>query len=93
MTENKFVYIKLVFVIIMKKRLIGIVTKNNSAKTITVTIERLVKHPKYEKFLRKKTTLKVHDEKDQAKSGDKVEIIETRPLSKTKRWSLVRVIS
>ena len=68
-----------------------IVVKNNSAKTITVSLGRLVKHPKYGKYLHRTTTYKVHDEKNQAKVGDEVEIMESRPFSKTKRWCLIKV--
>ena len=71
----------------------GAVVKNNSPKTITVVLERLVKHPRYGKYIRKTSSYKVHDEKNEAKVGDKVEITESRPLSKTKRWRLVKIVS
>ena len=62
------------------------------AKTITVTVERKVKHPIYGKFIKKSTKFHAHDEKDEASIGDVVRIMETRPLSKTKRWRLVEVV-
>ena len=62
-------------------------------KSITVVVQRLVKHPLYEKFLRRKTKLHAHDEKNEANIGDTVEIMETRPVSKLKRWRLVRVVA
>ena len=61
-------------------------------KTITVAVERKVKHPIYGKFLNKTTKFHAHDEKNECTVGDVVKIMETRPLSKTKRWRLVEVI-
>jgi small subunit ribosomal protein S17 len=61
-------------------------------KTITVKVEKLVKHPLYGKYIKRATIYKAHDEEKKAKVGDKVEIMETRPLSKTKRWRLVRIL-
>jgi small subunit ribosomal protein S17 len=61
-------------------------------KTITVAVERKVKHPIYGKFVKKTTKFHAHDENNEAKPGDVVKIMETRPLSKTKRWRLVEVI-
>lgn len=75
-----------------RKSKTGLVTSDRMNKTITVESVRLVKHRRYGKFLKKITVYKVHDEKNEAKTGDQVEISETRPLSKTKRWRLVRVI-
>jgi len=74
-----------------KKKIVGTVTKNNSAKTITVLLERLVKHPKYGKYLRHTSKYKVHDEKNEARVGDEVEVAEARPFSRTKKWRLVSV--
>lgn len=71
---------------------IGNVTSDKMQKTITVVVERLVKHPVYSKYVRQRTVLKAHDEKREAKTGDLVEVAFTRPLSKTKRWTLVRVV-
>lgn len=68
------------------------VTGNRMDKTITVTVERRVKHPIYGKFVKKSTNFHAHDEKNECGVGDTVRIMETRPLSKTKRWRLVDVI-
>jgi small subunit ribosomal protein S17 len=73
-------------------RRIGIVTSNKMKKTITVVVERLVKHALYKKYVRQRTVLKAHDETNVAKIGNVVEVEFTRPLSKTKRWNLVRVL-
>jgi small subunit ribosomal protein S17 len=70
----------------------GVVTSNKMTKTITVKVERKVKHPIYGKFLKKSTSFHAHDEENTAGIGDTVRIMETRPLSKTKRWRLVEVI-
>ena len=70
----------------------GIVTSDKTAKTRRVEIPRLVKHPRYGKYVRRKTICYVHDENNDSKTGDLVEIIESPPLSKTKRWALVRVV-
>lgn len=69
----------------------GTVASAKPDKTITVVVERLVKHPVYEKFLRRRTKLHAHDENNEAHVGDVVEIQQTRPLSKLKRWRLVKV--
>ena len=76
----------------LRKTRIGVVTSNKMAKTITVAVERKVKHPIYGKFVKKTTKFHAHDEKDECTIGDMVRIMETRPLSKTKRWRLVEVI-
>ena len=68
------------------------VISNKMAKTITVTVERKVKHPIYGKFIKKTTKFHAHDEKNEASIGDVVRIMETRPLSKTKRWRLIEVV-
>ena len=68
------------------------VTSNKMAKTITVAVERKVKHPMYGKFLKKTTKFQAHDEKNECSIGDTVKIMESRPLSKTKRWRLVEVV-
>ncbi len=75
-----------------KKVAIGVVTSDRMAKTRVVEIPRLIKHPKYGKFTRSKTKCYVHDETEQASMGDTVEIVESRPYSKLKRWELVRVV-
>lgn len=74
------------------KVLVGIVSSDKMTKTIVVKVERYFRHPKYGKYIRRFTVCKAHDEKEQAGEGDKVEIMETRPLSKTKRWRLVRIL-
>ena len=71
---------------------IGRVISDKMDKTITVMIERRVKHPLYGKFIRRSTKLHVHDENNECKTGDTVEIRECRPMSKTKSWTLVRVV-
>ncbi len=71
---------------------VGRVTSDKMDKSITVAIERRVKHPLYGKFITKTTKLHVHDEENVSHIGDRVEIRETRPISKTKSWTLVRVI-
>ncbi|MBN2854628.1 MAG: 30S ribosomal protein S17 [Halothiobacillus sp. 24-54-40] len=71
---------------------VGRVTSDKMDKSITVAIERRVKHPLYGKFITKTTKLHVHDEENVSRIGDRVEIRETRPISKTKSWALVRVI-
>jgi small subunit ribosomal protein S17 len=71
---------------------IGIVVSDARQKTITVEVQYVVKHARYGKFLYRSTKLHVHDEKNEAKKGDRVEVTETRPLSKQKRWRLVRVV-
>ena len=76
----------------LRKTRIGVVTSNKMTKTITVAVERKVKHPIYGKFLKKTTKFHAHDEKDECSIGDMVRIMETRPLSKLKRWRLVEVI-
>lgn len=70
----------------------GRVVSDKMDKSFTVAIERMVKHPIYGKFIRRTTKLHVHDETNQAKQGDLVEIRECRPISKTKSWTLVRVV-
>jgi small subunit ribosomal protein S17 len=72
---------------------IGMVSSAARNKTIAVTVDYLVRHPKYGKFLKRNTVLHAHDEKGEAKKGDIVEVAECRPLSKTKRWRLIRIIT
>jgi small subunit ribosomal protein S17 len=76
----------------LRKMRIGVVVSNKMEKSITVAIERKVKHPLYGKFLKKTTKLHAHDEKNECSEGDVVKIMETRPLSKTKKWRLVEVV-
>ncbi len=75
-----------------RKTRIGIVKSSKMEKTITVAVERKIKHPLYGKFLKKTTSFHAHDETNTATAGDVVRIMETRPLSKTKRWRLVEII-
>jgi len=75
-----------------RKREIGTVIADKMDKTVSVKVERLVQHPLYKKYIKKYTTYKVHDEKNECHIGDKVLIVETRPLSKTKRWSVKELI-
>jgi len=75
-----------------RKTRIGVVSSNKMIKTITVTVERKIKHPIYGKFLKKSSSFHAHDEANNAGIGDVVRIMETRPLSKTKRWRLVEII-
>jgi small subunit ribosomal protein S17 len=77
----------------MPKRIeTGIVTSDKPAKTRRVEIPRLVRHPRYGKYVRRKTVCHVHDEQNESRLGDLVEIVESRPRSRTKRWELVRVV-
>ena len=71
---------------------VGRVTSTGGEKRIRVVVSNLVKHPKYGKYIRRSTKLAVHDPKNQAEVGDTVEIAPCRPISKTKRWRLIRVI-
>ena len=73
----------------LRKERIGIVTRDKMNKSIVVTVERRVMHPKYGKFVKRSSTFMAHDENRDAKVGDTVKIVETRPLSKLKRWRLV----
>jgi small subunit ribosomal protein S17 len=75
-----------------RKTEIGVVTSDKMDKTRRVELERLVPHPKYGKFLKRRTVCHAHDETNQTHMGDVVEIMETRPLSKLKRWRIVRVV-
>lgn len=75
-----------------RKVIIGTVSSNSMEKTITVSIERKLKHPKYKKFVKSTAKYKAHDEKNECNVNDVVRIMETRPLSKDKRWRLVEII-
>src|SRR5215210_5126786 len=75
-----------------RKTEIGVVTSDKMNKTRRVEIERLVPHPKYGKYLKRRTICHAHDESNQSHVGDLVEIMETRPLSKLKRWRIVRIV-
>ena len=75
-----------------RQDLIGIVTSRSGDKSIKVTVPFKVPHPRYRKVINRKTVVHVHDEKNEAGLGDKVEIMETRPISRLKRWRLVSII-
>jgi small subunit ribosomal protein S17 len=75
-----------------RKEKIGIVVSNKMTKSITVAVERKVKHPKYGKFLKLTSKFRAHDEQNSCNIGDTVRIAETRPLSKTKNWRLVQIL-
>ena len=77
----------------MRTRLIGVVTSDRNSKTRRVNVERLYQHKKYKKIVRGRTVCYVHDENNDSKMGDMVEIVESRPHSKTKRWELLRVVN
>src|SRR5712692_11549288 len=72
---------------------VGVVTSDKMTKTRRVEIPRLVKHPRYGKYIRRRTICHVHDENNESRLGDLVEIMESRPLSKTKAWRFVRVVT
>src|SRR5260370_5810441 len=72
---------------------VGVVTSDKMNKTRRVEIPRLVKHARYGKYIRRRTVCHVHDEKNESHVGDTVEIMETRPLSKTKSWRLTRIVA
>ncbi len=76
----------------LRKERVGKVVSNKMKKSISVAIERKVKHPIYGKFMKKTTKLMAHDEQNSAGIGDTVRVMETRPLSKNKRWRLVEII-
>lgn len=75
------------------RRLQGTVTRDKNTKTRRVEVQRLVRHPKYGKFIKQRTICYVHDEQNESHLGDTVEIVESRPLSRTKRWSLARIVT
>ncbi|WPP52508.1 30S ribosomal protein S17 [Catalinimonas niigatensis] len=76
----------------LRKERIGLVVSNKMDKSITIAVQRKLKHPMYGKFIGKTTKLMAHDEKNECGIGDTVKIMETRPLSKRKRWRLLEVI-
>jgi small subunit ribosomal protein S17 len=75
-----------------RKHKVGTVVGDRMDKTVVVRVERLVAHPVYKKYVKRRSTYKAHDEKNEYQIGDRVEIIETRPLSKEKRWRVSRLI-
>ena len=76
----------------LRKERVGVVTSNKMDKTITIAVERRLQHPVYGKFIKKTKKFMAHDEKNDCNIGDKVRIMETRPLSKRKRWRLVEIL-
>lgn len=76
----------------LRKTRIGLVTSSKREKTITVSIERKLRHPMYGKFIKKTKKYAAHDEKNDCNVGDTVKIMETKPLSKTKRWRVIEVL-
>lgn len=75
-----------------RKVVTGLVVSNRMDKTVVVRVERLIRHPDYNKLVRRRVEVKAHDEENQCRVGDKVRIMETRPLSRDKRWRIVEVI-
>ncbi len=75
-----------------RKRLIGVVVSDKMDKTVVVAVEKMVEHPLYKKHVKRTKKCYAHDEKNECKVGDVVEIEETRPLSKLKRWRVVRIV-
>ncbi|HHH80456.1 MAG TPA: 30S ribosomal protein S17 [candidate division Zixibacteria bacterium] len=75
-----------------RRTLEGVVISDKMDKTITVLVERLTPHPLYDKIIKRRTKVKAHDPKNEARVGDVVRIIESRPFSKTKRWALVAIL-
>ena len=76
----------------LRKERIGVVTSDKMEKSIVVSVERKVKHPKYGKFVKKTTRFIAHDENNDCHVGDTVRIMETRPLSKSKNWRMVEIV-
>ncbi len=75
-----------------RKSFVGVVESNKMDKTVTVKVARLVKHRAYGKYIKRTTTLKAHDPENACNIGDKVRVVATRPLSKSKRWRLVEIL-
>lgn len=76
----------------MGKERKGVVTSNRMQKSVVVSVERIVMHPKYKKYLKRRTKVKAHDEKNECQVGDRVLIVECRPLSREKRWRVSRIL-
>ncbi len=75
-----------------RKTRVGVVVSDKMDKTVVVLVERLVQHPKYRKYIKRRNKFKAHDPQNLCREGDKVLIEETRPLSKTKRWRVVKIL-
>jgi small subunit ribosomal protein S17 len=76
----------------IKREVSGTVVSNKMDKTVVVQVERLVKHPMYKKYIRRRNKFRAHDKDNVCQIGDRVTIIETRPLSKTKRWRVSQIV-
>jgi len=76
----------------IRKTRIGVVVSNKMDKTAVVAVERRIQHPVYKKFIKRTTKFKAHDAKNECQIGDTVKIMETRPLSKTKRWRIMEIV-
>ena len=76
----------------LRKERTGVVVSDRMQKTVVVTVERTVTHPKYKKILRRRTNVKAHDETNQCRVGDRVLIVECRPLSRDKRWRVSKIL-
>jgi small subunit ribosomal protein S17 len=77
----------------LRKERMGLVISDRMHKTVIVSVERTVMHPKYKKYLRRRTKVKAHDERNQSQVGDQVLIVECRPLSRDKRWRVSRILA
>ena len=77
---------------LLRRQVVGTVVSDKMDKTVIVLVERLVKHRLYKKYVRKRTKFAVHDENNASKVGDKVLIVQSRPLSKTKRWRVTKIV-
>jgi small subunit ribosomal protein S17 len=75
-----------------RKKKVGTVISDKMDKTVVIRVERLVPHPVYKKYVKRRNNIKAHDEKNEYQIGDRVEIVETRPMSKDKRWRVHRLI-
>ncbi|HBA54737.1 30S ribosomal protein S17 [Syntrophorhabdus aromaticivorans] len=76
-----------------KRKMTGIVVRDKMDKTVVIEVEKFLKHPKYHKYLKRKRRYKAHDEKNECRAGDKVMIVESRPLSKEKRWVVKAIVA
>jgi small subunit ribosomal protein S17 len=75
-----------------KRQVVGVVVSNKMNKTVIVSVERLVKHPMYQKYIRRQTKFAAHDETNACRIGDRVQITESRPLSHSKRWRVSKIV-
>lgn len=75
-----------------RKRMVGVVISDKMDKTVVVVVNRMVQHPVYKKYIRRRAKFMAHDEQNTARIGDKVEIVQSRPLSRSKRWRLTKIV-